>query len=233
LTNSRLIVITGSSKGIGKYLAQRYCARGYDVIGCSRGESGFHHERYQHYRVNVHDEVGVKAMFEDMRKRHSHLTGLVNNAGIAAMNHALLTPVSTLRNILDTNIVGTFLFCRESARWMARAKTGRIVNFSTVAVPMRLEGEAAYAASKAAIESLTHILAREFSPLGITVNAVGPGPIRTDLTRAVPEEKLAALVERLAVKRLCEFADVENVVDFFLRPESAQVTGQTIYLGGV
>ena len=115
----------------------------------------------------------------------------------------------------------------------AGQKTGRIVNFSTVAVPLRLDGEAAYAASKAAIESLTQVLARALLLLGITVNAVGPGPIRTNLTRAVPEAKLAALVERQAVKRLCEFADVENVIDFFQRPESAQVTGQIVYLGGV
>ncbi|NNL30780.1 MAG: SDR family oxidoreductase, partial [Gemmatimonadetes bacterium] len=110
---------------------------------------------------------------------------------------------------------------------------GRIVNFSTVAVPLALEGEAAYAASKAAVESLTRVLAKELGSMGITVNAVGPTPIDTDLVRGVPEEKIQALVARQAIGRLGRYEDVTNVVDFYLRPESSFVTGQVVYLGGV
>ena len=109
----------------------------------------------------------------------------------------------------------------------------RIVNFATVATPLRLEGEAIYAASKAAIESLTQILAREFSELGIRVNAVGPTPVPTDLVKYVPKEKMDALLARQAVKRWGTMDDVANVVDFFLRPESDFITGQILYLGGV
>ena len=107
------------------------------------------------------------------------------------------------------------------------------MNFSTVAVPLKLEGEAAYVASKAAVEGLTNVLAREFAEFGVTVNAVGPVPIATDLIRAVPDDKIGALVERQPIKRLGEMDDVVNVVDFFVSENSGFVTGQCIYLGGV
>jgi 3-oxoacyl-[acyl-carrier protein] reductase len=172
-------------------------------------------------------------MLADIRERQGGLRALINNAGVAAMNHALLTPMDTLRYVLETNVAGTFLLCREGAKLLRGAAHARIVNFSTVAVPLRLAGEAAYAASKAAVESLTRVLARELAPLGITCNAVGPGPIQTDLIRGVPEDKIRRLLHSQAIPRLAEPKDVANVIDFFLRPESDFVTGQVVYLGGV
>jgi len=158
---------------------------------------------------------------------------LINNAGIASMNLMLLTPLKTVQNILNTNVIGTFLFCREAAKLMKRNHYGRIVNFATVATPLKLEGEAIYAASKAAIVSLTEILAKELAEMGITVNAIGPTPVETDLIRSVPQEKIDALLSQQSIHRLGEFRDISNVIDFFIRPESNFVTGQVIFLGGV
>jgi 3-oxoacyl-[acyl-carrier protein] reductase len=149
------------------------------------------------------------------------------------MNHVLVTPLRTVEKIMNTNVLGSFLFCREAAKLMCARKCGRIVNFATVATPLKLEGEAIYAASKAAVVSLTQILARELAPYNITVNAIGPTPIETDLIRSVSKEKIAALLQRQAVQRLGEFRDVTNVIDFFIRPESDFITGQTVFLGGV
>ena len=107
------------------------------------------------------------------------------------------------------------------------------MNFSTVAVALSLEGELAYGSSKAAVENLTRVLAKEISALGITVNAVGPVPIRTDLIAKVPEEKLNKILEAQAIHRFGEIRDVINVIEFYLSPKSDFITGQVLYLGGI
>jgi len=116
---------------------------------------------------------------------------------------------------------------------MMKQKLGSIVNYTTVAVPLDLEGEAVYAASKAAIESLTRISAKELGQFGIRVNAVGPTPVKTDLIRNVPENKLQELLNQQALRRFGEFDDVVNVIDFYNSEKSNFITGQTLYLGGV
>ena len=229
----KTIVITGTRKGIGQALAQHYVSEGWRVAGCSRGEASIKHVNYRHFELDVSDENAVVEMARTLHSDYGQVEALLNNAGIASMNHALLTPASTVNRILQTNVLGTFLFCREMAKLMRRAKNGRIVNFTTVAHPLNLEGEAIYAASKAAVESLTRILARELAELRITVNAIGPTPIETDLIRGVPQAKMDALIARQAIQRLGEVRDVINAVDFYLREESNFITGQVLYLGGV
>lgn len=233
LKSRRVLLVTGSSKGIGRYLVEYYLAKGYLVVGCSRSNSSFQHENYRHFPVDVSDEIPVKGMFAEIHRDYGRLDVLLNNAGIASMNHILLTPVETARRILETNFIGTFLLCREAAKLMRKRKFGRIVNLASVAVPLKLEGEAVYAASKAAVISFTQIAAKELAPFDITVNAVGPTPIHTDLIKAVPEEKIEKLISLQAIPRLGTLADVSNVIDFFIQPESDFITGQVIFLGGV
>jgi 3-oxoacyl-[acyl-carrier protein] reductase len=226
-------IITGTRRGIGAHLARHYLELGHLVVGCSRKSVEWRHERYAHFALDVADERAVRELFRTVRDQHGRVDHLINNAGIASMNHALVTPLSSVHGLLSTNVAGTFLFCREAAKQMQKRRYGRIVNFTTVAVPLKLAGEAVYAASKAAVETLTAVLAREFGQFGITANAVGPGPVDTDLIRGVPGEKIDELVSRQAIRRKTTLTDIANVVDFFLAEASGMVTGQTLYLGGV
>lgn len=227
------IVVTGTRKGIGQAIAHYYLERGWNVSGCSRGDASILHDNYRHYCLDVADESAVVRMAHAVRKDVGTIDALINNAGIASMNHFLLTPGTTVERILRTNVAGTFLFCRECAKLMRKRKRGRIINFTSVAHSLNLEGEAIYAASKAAIESLTRILSRELASLNITVNAVGPTPVETDLIKGVSREKMDALIARQAIQRYGTIDDIINVIDFFLRPESDFITGQVLYLGGI
>lgn len=231
--NRTVILITGARKGIGRALVEHYLEQGHSIVGCSRKDSDLRDEHYSHYCLDVTDEAAVQQMFAEISANYGRLDVLINNAGIASMNHTLLTSATKAREIIETNFIGTFLMCRGAARLMKKNQFGRIVNLASVATPLKLEGEAVYAASKAAVISFTQVIAREFASLGITVNAIGPTPIETDLIKSVPKDKLDHLISLQAIKRQGTFADVANVVDFLIRPESDFVTGQVIFLGGV
>ncbi len=227
-----MALVTGSRKGIGKYLVERLLQQGYQVVGCSREAVDWELEGYWHHQTDVSDEDQVQALFDAIRKRYGRLDVTVNNAGVASMNHLLLTPVKTLDYVNAVNIRGTFLVTRASARLMRAHKFGRIINMSTIAVPLSLAGESIYVASKSAVEALTRVASRELADFGITVNAIGPTPIETDLIRNVPAAKIQELINQLAIKRLGQPEDVFNLVQFLIKPESSYITGQIIYLGG-
>jgi len=229
-----VVLVTGTRKGIGRHLVDHFLQQGHAVAGCSRAAfDGPVPDGYRHYLADVADERAVVEMVRDVHNKLGAITILINNAGIASMNHLLLTPLSTVQKIFSTNVFGTFLIMREVAKVMSTTRYGRIVNFATVATPLNLEGEAGYAASKAAVESMTRIAARELAPFNITVNAVGPTPVMTDLIRNVPQKKMDALIGRQPIRRMGEHRDVTNVIDFFVSRESDFVTGQTVFLGGV
>ncbi len=218
---------------MGRAIAQHLLDQGAIVYGCARGEAPTEHANYTHTRADVTDEAAVRALISTIRQRDKRLDVLINNAGTAKMLPAMLTPLATVREIMDVNFLSTFLLTREAARLLRRSQSGRVVNFSSVAVPLGLEGESVYVAAKGAIEAFTRAVSSELASMGITCNAVGPSPIRTNLISGVPEEKLDALIARQAIREWATESDVLNVVDFFLRPESKMVTGQVIYLGGI
>lgn len=228
------IIITGCSKGIGKFLTHEYQKQGFRIFGISRSTPDYTLENFHHYSCDVGDESSVTETFRKIRNDAPEgIDILINNAGVASMNHTLLTPGSTVTKLFNTNVFGTFYFSREAAKLMKKRGRGRIVNFSTVAVPLHLEGEAVYAASKSAVEMLTLVMAKELSSFSITVNAIGPTPIETDLIRNVPKNKLDELLNSQSIKRFGNFSDVKNVIDFYISEQSDFITGQIMYLGGV
>jgi 3-oxoacyl-[acyl-carrier protein] reductase len=230
--NQRAICITGASRGIGRFLTESFLDRGWVVFGCSRRASDLKHERYRHFEVDVADERLVVGMFTAIRQGQVPLYALINNAGVAAMNHAVTTPAATMEQVFRANALGTMLCSREAAKQMMLSQTGRIVNFGSIALALSLEGESAYVAAKGAVVAYTRVLARELGPKKITVNAIAPNPIKTDLIAGVPKEKLDRLVSRQAIPRYGTVQDVLRVIDFFIAPENDLVTGQVIYLGG-
>ncbi len=232
MTEKNVILISGTSKGIGEYLVGHYLKKGFIVIGCSRRTYNKKINNYHHFSLDITDEKLVKKMFLNIRKNFKKIDVLINNAGLASMNHSLLTPSRKAQEIINTNFMGTFILSREAAKIMLNKSFGRIINLTTVGTQMKLEGEAIYTASKAAVENLTVVMSREFSNYGITVNGIGPTPAMTDLIKFVPKSKIQNIIDQLAFNRLTEMDDITNVIDFFISKKSNYITGQLIYLGG-
>lgn len=237
----RVFVISGSSRGIGKALSEHYLKCGDIVVGCARSTSDIAHKNYRHFILDINDEKAVVSMVRAAKKEFGKIDICLNNAGMASMNHILTTSYESAKRLVDVNFLGTFLLSREVAKAMISAKisnknstkSGVIINFSSVAAPLCLEGEAIYAASKAACESLTKTMAKELASYSIRVNAIALTPVQTDLIKAVPKDKINALLEQQAIKRFGEFGDIINVIDFFISQKSDFITGQIITLGGV
>jgi 3-oxoacyl-[acyl-carrier protein] reductase len=233
LTEKPVILISGTRKGLGKSFVEHFSKKNFIIVGCSRKPVDYDVENYHHFCLDISDEKKIKQMFLFIRKEFGRLDVLINNAGVGSMNHSLLIPISTVHKILNTNVVGNLLLSRESAKIMKKNKFGRIVNLTSFAVPFKLEGEAIYAASKAAIISLTETLSKEYADYGITVNAVAPPAVQTDLIKAVPKEKMDALLKRQTIHRYGTPEEVCDVINFFIDKNNNMITGQVVYMGGV
>ena len=223
------VVVTGASRGLGAHCATRLHEAGYKVIGIGRKPTK--DLPYITRIADVANPESVKAAVDDL-KRDKSVYALINAAGIASMNLVITTPPDTVRKIIDTNLLGTIYCCQAIAPALIKRGNGRIINFSTLGVPLAIKGEAIYVASKAGVEGFSRVFAREMAPHGVTVNTVAPGPIATGLLEKVPSEKIDDVVARQIITRQGEPEDVWNIVSLLLRPESAMITGQTIYVGG-
>ncbi len=189
-------LITGTSRGLGLALAERLLADGWTVHGFARGPQALVHERFRPHAVDITDEATVRAAIAGIAAE-GRLDLLVNNAGTASLNSVLLTPGEVAATLMRVNYLGAFHCLQAAGKVMVRQRSGLIINLTTVAVPLILEGEAAYVASKAAVEALTKVAAAELSTQGVRIFAAGFGPVDTALTRAVPRGKLAEINERI------------------------------------
>jgi len=233
MTDQEVVLITGTRKGIGRKLAEYYLKKGYFVVGCSRGERSIESQSYRHFCLDISDESAIKKMMQNINDEYRHIDVVINNAGISSVNSVLLTPSSSVEALMKTNFLGTFLICREASKIMLKNRYGRIVNFSTIAVPLKIEGEAVYAASKSAIELFTKIFSKEVASANITCNCLGITLFESDMLELFSEKMLNNLMEKLPIKRYATIEDITNVIDFLISRSSGYITGQTIYLGGI
>ena len=224
-------LITGSSQGLGRALAERLLADGWTVHGFARGPQALAHERFTAHVVDVTDEAAVREAVASIAES-GRIDLLVNNAGAASMNALLLTPGETAERLMRVNYLGTFHCLQAVGKVMVRQRAGRIVNVTTVAVPLSLEGEAAYVASKAAVEALTKVAAKELTSSGVIVSAVGFGPIDTALTRTVPKAALAKINDAIGRP---QGTTMNQAVDYFVGHLAAAdlKSGSVEYYGAV
>ncbi len=223
------VVVTGASRGLGRYCAEQLQERGYKVVGL--GRAAVADAPFEIRAADVTDASSVASALSDLR-RDAGVYALINAAGIASMNLVVTTPPDTVRRIIETNLLGTIYCCQQIAPALMRRGSGRIINFSTLGVPLGLKGEAVYVASKAGVEGFSRAFAREMSAHAVTVNTIAPGPIETALIAKVPKEKIDAVVSQQIIQRQAEPVDVWNIVSMLLSPEAGMITGETIHVGG-
>lgn len=233
-TSIPVMLITGTSKGIGKYLANYYLDKGFIVIGCSRNTYKIDNENYIHFIADIANEDEILNVFNSIRKKFKRLDVLINNAAInpAILNVAFL-PYQTIQKIYKVNVFAPIMFCRESIKIMSRNKFGRIINLGSMATRHEVAGETLYTSTKASINAITRVLSKEVINLGITVNVLAPSVIETDLSKAINQDALMEVLNRNAIKKYGDLIDVSNTIDYLIKEESKSVTGQIIYLGGV
>lgn len=225
---TRTLIVTGASRGLGRHIGERALAEGYRVIGLARAAAD---APFPILACDIADAAAVKAVAAGL-PRDEPLWGVVNAAGIAAMNLALMTPAATVQRVIATNLTGAIHVSQAFGQLLVRRKGGRIIHFSTIAVPLALAGEAVYAASKAGVETFSRAFAREVSAFGVTVNCIAPGPIATDLIAKVPAEAIGRIVERQVVRRQAAPEDVWALVAFLLGDAAAMVSGEVLHVGG-
>jgi 3-oxoacyl-[acyl-carrier protein] reductase len=225
-------IITGTSRGLGRALAEKLLNEGWNVWGFSRKASLIKHARFTEQLLDVTDESDVQQAVNLLSNNAVTFDLLVNNAGAASMNALLLTPAKTAEALMRLNYLGSFHTLQAVGKLMVRQRRGLIINITTVAVPLALAGEAAYVASKAAVDALTKVAAQELQSQGITVIGLGFGPIETDLIKAVGKEKLALINQRIGRP---DGTTLNQAVDFIFEHVDMKsiTTGQLYYLGKI
>ncbi|MEX0321263.1 MAG: 3-oxoacyl-ACP reductase FabG [Puniceicoccaceae bacterium] len=239
--NEKKALVTGAGRGIGKAIAEELARQGVHVICVSQNPAscGAAAEAIQAAggsaeakAVDVSDSEAVQAAASELVKEHGAIDILVNNAGITRDTLLMRMKDEEWDAVIKTNLNSCFYWSRALIQSMGRKRWGRIINISSVIGQMGNAGQANYAAAKAGIFGLTKSLAREFAKRNITVNAVAPGFIQTDMTDVLSEDVTNAILQQIPLKRLGDVADISNMVAFLASEEAGYITGQTFTVDG-
>ena len=233
-----IALVTGASRGIGKAIAEKLKADGATVIGTATTDGGA--EKISEYLgeggkgmcLNVTDADSVAAVIKQIESDFGNVSILVNNAGITRDTLLMMMKDEQWNDIIDTNLTSIFRLSKAVVRKMMKARKGRIISIGSVVGSTGNPGQTNYSATKAGLLGFTKSLAREIGSRNITVNAIAPGFIDTDMTKELAEEQKAALIGQIPLSRLGDPADIANAVAFLASPESAYITGETLHVNG-
>lgn len=231
-------LVTGASRGIGQAISERLVKQGFYVIGTATSEAGAQaiSERLgsagEGRVLNVTDPAMVSDLAKSLVESDQSPLVLVNNAGITKDTLMLRMKPEDWQSVIDTNLTSIFTVVSAFIKPMTKARTGRIINISSVVGSMGNAGQVNYAAAKAGLEGMTRAMAREFGSRAITVNAVAPGFIETDMTHVLPEAQKEALLSQVPLGRLGSAEEVAGTVAFLASEEASYVTGTTLHVNG-
>jgi 3-oxoacyl-[acyl-carrier protein] reductase len=238
LTN-QVALVTGASRGIGQAIAQELASCGVTVIGTATTEAGAQAiaTRLKPHGgsakvLNVTDDAACESIMDGIVKEFGRIDILVNNAGITKDNLAMRMKGEEWSDVISTNLSSVFKLSQAVMRPMMKARSGRIINITSIVGHMGNAGQANYAAAKAGVAGMTRALAREIGSRNITVNCVAPGFIDTDMTRTLSEEQQNSLKANIPLARLGTPEDVAQAVAFLASPAAAYITGITLHVNG-
>lgn len=238
-TESRIALVTGATRGIGKAIAQELAMAGHVVIGTATSDAGA--DTISSYlgewggmglRLDVSDSEAVKVAVTTVTDQYGAPTILVNNAGITRDNLMMRMKDDEWADVIGTNLSPLFTVSKACLRGMTKARWGRIVNISSVVAQMGNAGQANYAASKAGAEGMSRAMAKELGSRAVTVNCVAPGFIDTDMTKVLTDDQRSLMLGQIPLGRLGEPEEIAKVVAFLASDSGAYITGETIHVNG-
>ena len=239
MKGKKISIVTGAANGIGKSIAKKLIEDHFFVVVVDLDHpfpdsmtDFFGKENFEFVKCDIKNQKDIQSMFKEVMNKYGRVDVLVNNAGVIRDNMIWKMPKEDFDFVIDVNLKGTWMMCREAAIIMKEQKSGKIVNISSRAWLGNNMGQSNYTASKAGIVGLTRVLALELGYYNVNVNAVAPGLIDTPLTQALSEEVMQKLISAQPTKKMGKPDDIANAVSFLVSEKSNFITGQIIHVDG-